>query len=140
MNGRALHSECFEAALRSLLVTIGPRAEFNVRAINDGAEGVAAKWAYRRTRGQVAGPARGFTSVEFRCPKCGSRRWGSNSLARGLECSGDWGFCNGSLRIGKPCDFRWERSNDWRFFYEIPSGAAFPSPAEYAKRIGGQQQ
>jgi len=121
LNGKSYHVDCFDVALRKLLEPM-TAALINVIVTEVGPP-MAPVPAGTRWSGRV--------SAEFRCPKCGSRRW-SGGLRLGTE--GDWGFCNGTPRAGVQCPFRWERSEDWRHFYEVGSGAPFASRDDFERR------
>lgn len=60
-------------------------------------------------------PQRGLNAVEFVCPHCGGRRWGTTDGR---------GHCNG-------CSFSWARPSDWLYFTKISNGSRFVSRAAF---------
>jgi len=70
----------------------------------------------------------GFLSVEFRCPWCGSDRWGT---------IGERGRCNGSSLDGLGrCPFSWARYEDFRVFVNTTTGKSFGSALELERIVG----
>lgn len=70
----------------------------------------------------------GFLSVEFRCPWCGSDRWGT---------VGERGRCGGVARDGLGrCVFTWARYEDYRVFVNLATGRRFASALELERVIG----
>lgn len=67
-----------------------------------------------------------FSTTEFICPRCGSKRWGTFTRA-----GTDHGRCNGFEGRGNQdetnCDFTWERAFDWTVFRDVETGARFGS-------------
>lgn len=67
-----------------------------------------------------------FLAIEFICPRCGSTRWGtSNGIRKGVTVP--IGHCNGD---GRRCDFRWQRTQDWKVFVRA---ARFTSREEFVE-------
>lgn len=60
-------------------------------------------------------PQRGLTAVEFVCPRCGGRRWGTTAGR---------GHCN-------DCPLSWARVADWLYFSKIENGSRFVNRAAY---------
>jgi hypothetical protein len=69
----------------------------------------------------IGAPA--FSSVEFVCPSCGGRRWGTQGALGRCHTDG--------------CYFTWPRAADWRVFLEVRSGRGFRSAAELGSRRTG---
>lgn len=73
--------------------------------------------------------ARGVMAVRFKCPKCGSDRWGTRDgvvgVCRGPDCL--WAE-------GGP--FTWSRARDFRFFYREIDGTGFETAEQYEQTIG----
>ncbi len=70
--------------------------------------------ATKRPEGLVS--TRGFTAVEFICPRCQGRRWGTTA---------GWGHCN--ARSVGDCAFSWDRQFDWLYFHRRDDGRGFMS-------------
>jgi len=67
-------------------------------------------------------PRRGFLSVVFLCPTCGSRdRFGSEGPRVG-HC--------------KRCNFSWARQYDWRVFVDAATGHGFRTLTEFLTQVG----
>jgi hypothetical protein len=65
---------------------------------------------------------RGLNAVEFVCPECGARRWGT-TYGRG--------HCNA-------CGFSWARALDWLHFRRL-DGSRFLSGEAFAAFIGPEK-
>ncbi len=80
-------------------------------------------------------PRRGLTAVEFRCPRCGSKKWGTvgrHGVCKSVtdeEVAPGWKF-------SRRCPFEWLRSDDWLVFRLIGSDAPFPTRAAYEAVVG----
>lgn len=75
---------------------------------------------------QAPAPQRGFESLRFVCPTCGTvDRFGTMTLA-GIA----FGRCNAD-----GCDFRWRRSMDWLVFVDARTGRDFAGRAELEAQI-----
>ena len=57
---------------------------------------------------------------EFRCPKCGSKYWGTTMFPGDIER----GFCHGSLG----CHFSWPRSEDHKYFKPVTDPENYRGP------------
>jgi len=67
-------------------------------------------------------PSRGFGAVEFICPRCGSKRWGTTHGR---------GHCNGF-----ECGFSWARDLDWLHFFRKAGGRGFLSGESLDALVG----
>lgn len=68
-------------------------------------------------------PTRGYLAVEFICPRCSCKRWGTTSGR---------GHCNGF-----ECGFSWDRELDWLYFHRRADGRGFAGPRALQLVIGG---
>jgi len=81
------------------------------------------------------GQGKGFFSVDFCCPLCGSEFWGTSGL---------FGLCNGSKtddygsgwKAVERCTFKWLRTDDWRVFVDGVSGIGFASRDDFERAVG----
>lgn len=80
-------------------------------------------------------PTRGLDAVEFICPRCSGKRWGTYTR-----------LCNSSYPSGSieplgicrtpRCSFTWPRDLDWLWFHRKVDGAPFTSPESLEIVIG----
>jgi hypothetical protein len=88
------------------------------------------------TRTSATLPSRGgFIAVEFICPRCGSKRWGtvgSSGICRQVtleELEPGW-------VVSARCPFEWARADDWTVFRRAATGQPFTSAAELEQFVG----
>jgi hypothetical protein len=73
-------------------------------------------------------PARGLDAVEFICPRCSGKHWGTYRSLEGFFGPEDFGLCR--------CGFTWQRALDWLYFHRKADGERFASPGEFECCIG----
>ncbi len=98
----------------------------------------------------AAQPSRGFTAMQFRCPRCGSTRWGTVDIFG--HCHGEivWQFDNDTAEwrqvpeatvgyvMRERCPFEWVRSDDWTVFRPNGSAEPFPTRDAFERFVAGK--
>jgi|HubBroStandDraft_2_1064218.scaffolds.fasta_scaffold09324_8 hypothetical protein len=69
-------------------------------------------------------------STEFRCPKCGGKRWGTRTV-EGVEIGACAGTRGHQHSLFDRCSFVWLRSDDWTVFRDVETGYRFGSFAAF---------
>jgi hypothetical protein len=95
---------------------------------------------------------RGFLAIEFVCPRCGSRDWGTTHLSGLKGYQPSRGQCNGTktdefgggFRAIERCTFEWLRSEDWTVFQRLTRTSEgqplyFSSSEEFEAIVGARR-